>query len=577
MKKRICILIAVILSAFGMSALFAACDEEEKVTNVSTAEEFLSSRGTVSLQNDIDFNYATLSRFSTGIVVRGNNFKLSNAVVTGSGYVFGLGTENLTVENFDVTVPNATSFGFIADAISYGVVGGKKNTFKVNIENVHIKNCKVTVNIHAPDYSSNPNCIGGLIGYVHSSGYDLSENSAVKFTNCSVEGLEINTTAPVTTSVYKQAGPIYVGGLVGRGVYVKMDGCHAKDCTLNTTAGDTYDYIRTGGLIGYMEKGGDLSHCYVRNCKISAKAKIYTSSLFDNTTSVTRVGGLAGSSEENTKINTCYSEGNTITSDCSGGCYMGGLAGFANCSVTQSYAVNNSMVIKGRLENDGGSKEFYIGGISGFAGGVLISSSFAFGNTVNVGLKNVNSKYFYYSDYDMSVCKDFLEKFHKLYTTDKAGLDKYLQSIRETGRYDKEALDSFLDDVNSKNLKSESAWASYINSYYNSVSSAYKQLDKIYTAGLTGYANGDAIVQNCAAGMSGTNCHYDNFCKSVLSPSLFNETENYVLCTYSDANVNGCTVFDAADSIYGSALTECLLLNDDKWVQSATGLPALDI
>lgn len=553
---------------------------EQNIKKVSNAEEFMAASGIVSLNNDIDFNYETLN-IGDPKIVYGNGYKLSNCIVKTQGNygVFGLGTKEVTIENFDVTVKGALSFGFIAPEIYPS--WRRKNLveteyyYSATIPDVHIKDCSVQLEL-VPNKENN---IGGLIGCSGNGNHNIQSDSSISITNCSVDGLKMVAHTKTQSSVWDIAEPIYFGGMVGKGEYIKMENCQVKNGTFTATAGHFDDKIRMGGLIGYMQKGSELSHCSVQSTNVEAQATAASNTQIDGTriTATTRVGGLIGSSETETAISACLSADNELISCSSGGGYLGGIIGVSNSPITQSYTVKNKLSFRNRCTDDMDQVKINIGGIAGSINSVMVSSSFAFDNDVDISLKDVNKKYFYLSDYGISACKQFLDEYFKLYFKDKNALDAYIANIQNNYNVDTEVFQGFIKSVNDKNFSRELDLKNYLDTYYRNIVSKYKTLDVISVGGISGTISKDAIIQRCAANITATDCHPDCFSKSDLSDSTtFNSQVNYVLSDGSVKNINNCTVL-SRNELNGNFLKDKLNLTDEKWLFQDNSLPILKI
>ena len=423
------------------------------------------------------------------------------------------------------------------------------------------------------------NNIGGLIGFSDNGGSTIQSDSAINITNCSVDNLQMTALTKTLSSVWDIAKPIYFGGMVGNGDYIKMENCHVKDCNFTTTAGGMDDKIRMGGLIGYMQNGSELLHCSVQNTKVEAQAKVASNLDIagQRVTATTRVGGITGSSETNTAINACFCADNELICRSSGGGYLGGLVGVANCPVTQSYAVGNKLTFSDRRTDDGSQVEIKIGGIAGAVNSVMVSSSFAIDNEVNIALKNVNKKYFYLTDYGISACKTFMDEFFKQHFTSTKEIDDYITNIENNYNVDKETMQSFINGVKKINFTNELELKNYLDSYYRRVQSEFKTIDNISVGGIAGTIAKDALIQRCAAGIFATDCHPDWFSKSILSNSTtFDNKINYILQEGTAKNRNDCKVLNR-EELKGDLLKNKLQLTDEKWVFINDKFPILSL
>ena len=138
-------------------------------------------------------------------------------------------------------------------------------------------------------------------------------------------------------------GDLYVGGLVGLNQYHGT----LSNCYSTGTVSGTSNYVggisnHVGGLVGYNH--GTISNCY-------------------STATVTgswAVGGLVASNSTRGTVTNCYSTGSVT-----GGSSVGGLVGVNWETISNCYSTGSV----------GGTGD-YVGGLVGYKGGSIISSSF---------------------------------------------------------------------------------------------------------------------------------------------------------------------------------------------------------
>ncbi len=219
---------------------------------------------------------------------------------------------------------NITFKGSLGKILTAGLAGRTLAGYPTVFDNC-INKGKITID--AASSSSECAC-GGL----------LMENweAAVTFNNCNNEG-----TIEITDNFTLKSGPLHVGGLVSRNeksAAMTFNNCSNKgEIKCNSSQ---VQYIRMGGLIGYISKATTFSNC-------------------ENTATLT-VGGKA-------------------TTDIS----VGGIVGYANKSVAGA-AVDKPIVNKGEIKvsatigEDNSVGGVYIGGIAGTTEAAAITNANVF-------------------------------------------------------------------------------------------------------------------------------------------------------------------------------------------------------
>ncbi|MGM0445539.1 MAG: carboxypeptidase-like regulatory domain-containing protein [Bacillota bacterium] len=188
--------------------------------------------------------------------------------------------------------------------------------------------------------------VGGLSGALYGS----PNNNSVS--NCYTTG--------------KVIGVRYVGGLIGKAYEAEILGCHS---TAEVTGSDYF----CGGLLGELNFGmlsnsyatgqvvgnnwtggliGNVDNAYITRCYTNNfvtgdltggligrayYANIENCYAQGDVSGLSEVGGLIGWSCEKTKIRTCYAIGEVTTDSI----YAGGLVGFNNCEIRDSFSLYN--------------------------------------------------------------------------------------------------------------------------------------------------------------------------------------------------------------------------------------------
>ena len=250
------------------------------------------------LMTDLDFanegNNIKISKTYTG-KVNGNNHTIKNIILT-SDFLFNdlKGTvENINIQNFEHDKPKTASV--------YGLIYNATNAV---IDNIHIKDAKITIN------SNVSNNAGALIG---------NANAGTVIKNCSATNVSIETFSEETVQTAK------IGGLIGSFGGISVENCYVNNINIKSKKA-VNQYV--GGLIGQISLG-KVENCYVSEGQISSEKK--------------GLGGLVGYSSTTTsaEISNCYTNIEIRSEDDQIGGILGNDAGTALNNVSHNFSVGN--------------------------------------------------------------------------------------------------------------------------------------------------------------------------------------------------------------------------------------------
>lgn len=248
------------------------------------------------------------------------------------GGVCGKGYRNL-IKNCSSNI----SISILNDSSSVGGIAGWQN-------GSNIQNCSSQVNIAI---GGNARSTGGICGY--NGGY-TSESS---IDNCSATG-----------SINWGPSSYFIGGICGVNDWSSITNCHA---TVVLSDNDPAVYI--GGICGENNRA-NISNCYTKLGIVARQSSsvgglsggnflgtIVDCNSIGNIEGYGTLGGLCGSSTENSLIANCYATGNVL-----GTTYLGGLCGSAGItSISDCFALGNV------------TGEYDLGGLCGTAKGKIIN------------------------------------------------------------------------------------------------------------------------------------------------------------------------------------------------------------
>ncbi len=266
--------------------------------------------------------------------------------VTGNNKVGGL-----------VGIASSVSDAFINDTYATGAISGSSHVGGL-LGNLAGDSTVNNSHSEATTVNGTTNT-GGLVGSVTSNAQVMNSSSDNTVTGESNTGGlvgYIGTSAVVTNGTSRSTVQVAAGvsgawantgGLVG-----KMDG--SSQITSSAATGDVIGSHNTGGLVGYAESSNDISDSTADAGQLIEGER--------------RVGGLVGSAS-----GTSISNSHTRNVEVSGTQAAGGLVGYMDSSVTNSYAEGVTV----HQTSD------YVGGLVGWVNAGVLSDVYVTGATVN--------------------------------------------------------------------------------------------------------------------------------------------------------------------------------------------------
>lgn len=385
MKKKFCVIMAVIVILGAMLTSLAGCSGPSFVTQKISSFEDLQKGYSgevgpfngycIKLTDDIDCNFETISPLMLGLKFDGQGHTIKNAVVVSDkSYSSFFGEETKYIQN--VTLENITVKG-------NGHCDAIVSAFDcVEISDVHVKSSKLTAAQTVRD--ARWACFaGGIYGGIT----DVTHNASMAcvISNCTVEDTEIK--------VEKYAGSksnyadIFVGGIAGW--CSKITGCSVTNSSISAESSDMACTPFVGGVVGAIS--GNIENTSSTGNKIFASNNWYKDNIMHiyDTGSVycagiaARVSPVAVGEAKQVSvgnINYCYSDGNEITAECCGNIYLGGLLGYINqAGVAQCYARSNQLIMDAYKS---GNKDDEIkrrcGGLIAYSASNMITSCFVY-------------------------------------------------------------------------------------------------------------------------------------------------------------------------------------------------------
>ncbi|MCH5152774.1 MAG: hypothetical protein J1F68_02280 [Clostridiales bacterium] len=384
MKRKFLIVLLAIVSVFCLAFGLAACssmgsegggngdgegsgdgDKTPAAETISTAEQLMELAGSnksVKLANNLDLssysNWTPIDNFSG--TLDGDGHTITGMRMSGSNGNFGLfgtlkGTvKNLSIDGVIITVTGTT-----------GAVGGLCGTNKGSIENITVDGM-ITANLMTN--------VGGIIGSSDNFNIKNCTNKANVTGFNRVGGIAgIATTKVANDSSLiegnKNYGAItgidtdedsYIGGLFGRMVISPGAYKSEGDWTYTVLDFENYGDVqgdggKVGGIIGYYATsrwggGSTYVRLSIKNCKnegdVSGKQRF--------------IGGIIGSNDRLNQVLMCSNSGD-VTGNSN---YVGGIGGDTSAYSVQS--CTNSGAVTGKA---------YIGGIAGYATCTITNSS----------------------------------------------------------------------------------------------------------------------------------------------------------------------------------------------------------
>jgi len=317
----------------------------------------------------------------------GNGHKVRNFLISGGNASY------LGLFGYIGTGGSVKNLGLESCAVSgYNYVGGLAGY----VIGCNIDNCYSTGNV----YSSPAQCVGGLVGYMGNDGAIIGSISNCYTTgrvygntrvgglvgknyssihNCYSTGTVISGTTYVGGLVGQaggnstisqcfstsgiSGGTTYVGGLVGDNYGISINDCYS---TGNVSGGSNSQYV--GGLVGMNSSSimdsystskvsGSSGSQYIGGLtgySYGAISNCYSTGEVSGSSDSRSVGGLVGECGGNSTIRQCCS----ISAVVGGSMYTGGLVGFSEGDISQSYSTG---VVKGASD----SFSSFVGGLAG--------------------------------------------------------------------------------------------------------------------------------------------------------------------------------------------------------------------
>ena len=344
-----------------------------------------------------DGNQKKIEKFTTSngsglFYMVSNGGKISNITVDGVSISNGLGEigiiawgldANCSIENCVVTDSSAASRSDTNSNITGGSIGGICNTNYGSIKSCIIEKCNINNTVTSS--------IGGIC-------FDNTNSGSIE--SCQVKDCNIKSTSS-TTSMNDSIGGIcrYNSGSVAK--------CDLINSCISLSHTDEYsgDYKgRVGGIC--CSSDGKINNCSVKNSEISCSTSsgimkiggicnsytndtdFLTSCSIENTTikglnpkGECNTGGIC-SEMENSKIESCYITGSTITASGKFG-NLGGIVAISTDTQILSCNIQNTKVCGEDLDYD---LPFYsIGGIAGKGNGNSIQNCYIANNTQIIG------------------------------------------------------------------------------------------------------------------------------------------------------------------------------------------------
>lgn len=366
--------------------LTSGTNDKYTIASASDFGKMSGSSLTYFLKNDIDLagvNWTPIEGFSGTLV--GNGYTIKNLTIDASTSNVGLFStlsgfvNNLKIENANITVSGRNE--------NVGILCG-------NLEG-NATNISVSGTVNAEKCTN----VGGVFGYAKRSalGIHADLNLANLTNSASISGLSnVGGIAGYTFAEYvdvtfaslKNFGSIsasedYAGGI---------GGCMAADPAMSSqphvqisdceNSGDVSGRYYVGGITGYVKSGsseesaidncickanikgeayvgciaGKVSSVPINNCKNEGSTLTATGSISENNKRCAYVGGFVGAGCD---VSNCTNE--VEIKYTGGGCYVGGIIGYANRSISPDY-----LTFKNVTNNAPVSGADYVGGVAGY-------------------------------------------------------------------------------------------------------------------------------------------------------------------------------------------------------------------
>ena len=326
------------------------------------------------------------------------NNSVKNSTITTStdnvGGLFGTMYSTATIDN--CTVDNVKLENKYSSESTHGLVGGLVgvNSNTININNSKVKNSSAKITGALGDIKH----VGGLIGITYGANIvdtDVDNTVIQNNTPGNTGGFvgmtyysaptsnydEVITQINVTNSNVKNNSNItgngHVGGILGFGKIVTVSG-KVTDTTVNGTNSSS----EVGGVIGNSLSTSDIKNIDVDNVTITSNSRAagiaglgisnitecnVLNSKISTNSETAEVGGITASAcNSGSEITKCNVK-NTNISSLKG--FAGGIAGFANNTITSSNLVNSTVTSTGEGANG-------LGGIVGHGSNMLATKTY---------------------------------------------------------------------------------------------------------------------------------------------------------------------------------------------------------
>lgn len=373
MKKRLFLLFAL------LAPVLSGCDMA-LTANVKTAQELIEAAEKdrkIVLEDDIDFDYKTLSKPLYIHSLEGNNHKIKNVVVHTTGNVktslFASKDDRLVDSKIaNLILEDVTVTGDSTDVASIVSAYGFKE-----FENIQVKNCEIEVTA-----TKKNNCVVGVI----SGGTNPAEINYKKEDKIIVKNCKVSNTKITVNGTSSGDPDLYISGIAGDAKSISR--CLVDNLTIEAKAGYTFQDIYIGGISSHAQ--GDIDNCEVKNSNFSGTSTWHSSNILGITeVSKVFIGGIYSTSargngayDTTNSINNiafCTVHDNAFTAKACGDVRNGGISAF-NYGVINNCVSYNNDIRRARVDDSG--YNHYLGGIVGNAVKGTITSVLSYDNQI---------------------------------------------------------------------------------------------------------------------------------------------------------------------------------------------------
>lgn len=358
---------------------------------VSTAQELLDVSGKnrkVILENDIDFDYQTLTDPISVYSVEGNNHKIKNVVVHASGtnnsssLFIGSNKKSVNGKISDLILEDVTITGDAVENAAF-VCGYSIKEF----ENIQVNNCTLTVTANKKN-----NCtVGSISGGTNPAEINYNKEDQVIIKNCKVSNSKITLNGPSSGNP-----DLYVSGIAGDAKTISK--CLVDNLTIETIGGYVFQDVYIGGISSHAQ--GDIDNCEVKNSNFSGTNTWHGSNILGITdVSMVYIGGIystcaRGSGAYDTSYQTnnitfCTVHDNILTAKACGDVRNGGISAYTYGVINNCVSYKND--IRRAKVDESGNKHF-MGGIVGNAVKGTITSTLSYDNQIIDEINSGNEK-----------------------------------------------------------------------------------------------------------------------------------------------------------------------------------------